>query len=85
GQWAAQGERTWYADFIRPDLRWQEKAACKDMDPALFFPERGKVITSNQAIITCFSCPVRMECFEWKTLSGSKEGVWAGQFSKRGE
>ena len=27
---------------MRPDMGWMEQAACKGLDPDLFFPERGE-------------------------------------------
>lgn len=34
--------------------------------------------------MTCFQCTVRKECKEWKIESGSTDGIWAGEYSKRG-
>lgn len=64
----------------RPDpYRWQDHAACKGADTALFFPERGGSIREAKAL--CGGCPVRLECLD----AGMDEhyGIWGGQ-SERG-
>lgn len=69
-----------------------EQAACSGMapedgsrEPDVFFPEVGQAILGNKAIITCFDCPVREECKDYKARTGTEYGIWAGEFSRRGE
>ena len=56
---------------------WRHQAACKGMDPALFFPTsnsgRGSL---DAARAICASCPVQAQCFE----AGRTEhmGMWGG-------
>lgn len=33
----------------------------------------------------CFTCKVRAECKQYKERTGTKHGIWAGEFSKRNE
>lgn len=59
---------------------WVKLAACRDADPALFFPERGE--SSREAKQVCLSCPVRLECLEYALANGEKFGVWGGKSDK---
>jgi WhiB family transcriptional regulator, redox-sensing transcriptional regulator len=59
---------------------WRHRAACRDMDPELFFP----LGTSNACLPqiqaakqTCRTCPVRQPCLRWALDSGDA-GVWGG-------
>lgn len=54
-----------------PD-RWWERAACRGMDTALFFPERGEQIGKVREV--CAGCPVRAECL----AVAEREGIWGG-------
>lgn len=38
---------------------WQDQAACRDMDPLIFFPSRRG---AGRAIAICKVCPVRFPC-----------------------
>jgi len=42
------------------DREWELKAACKTLDPEIFFSSK----TLGLARQTCEACPVRMECLE---------------------
>ena len=57
--------------------RWRDRAACRDDDPDLFFPDRaGTDISAAQVI--CAGCPVRAECHEFAEVTKQVYGVWAG-------
>lgn len=58
----------------RPD--WAEHAACKGVDPDLFFPERGTSVEAAQAV--CGACPVRLACLEEAITRPEKFGIWGG-------
>lgn len=69
-----------------------EQAACRDMapsdgetEPDIFFPERGQTVLGNKAIMTCFTCPVRVECKEYRKRTDTEYGIWAGEWSRRGD
>lgn len=50
-------------------------AACRGMDPDLFFPERGESAAEAKAV--CAGCSVRAECLAYGIeLNG--QGVWGG-------
>src|SRR3546814_2593143 len=55
GQWAAQGARTFFANFLAEGDEWQKKAACLDVNPELLFPEKGDTTSGNEAMKICFS------------------------------
>jgi WhiB family redox-sensing transcriptional regulator len=54
---------------------WRESAACKGLDPAIFFPPEEKDEALAKAI--CATCPVRSECLEW-AMATNQEGIWGG-------
>ena len=58
------------------EREWIHKAACKGMDPSIFFPERGDVATMRLAKSICSKCTVSEQCYSY----GLKEqtGVWGG-------
>jgi WhiB family redox-sensing transcriptional regulator len=41
---------------------WLDLAACKDLDPELFFPARGEVAKATAAKRVCGGCPVQAPC-----------------------
>jgi len=60
---------------------WRDQAACRDMDPELFFPIGNTgpaLIQIGQARQVCAGCPVRTPCLEWALRSGQEAGVWGG-------
>lgn len=45
-----------------------------------FFPRRGEAAQAiKEARIICESCPVIAACDEYRRLTGSKFGIWAGK------
>ena len=64
----------------RNEREWRHLAACKGMDPNVFFPTgssgRGSLDTARAV---CASCPVSTQCFQ----EGCTEyaGVWGGTSS----
>ena len=66
-------------------LDWQEDAACRGEDPELFFaPEieypAARKRRETQAKQICASCPVRLQCLEWRLRSESQRdaGIYGG-------
>lgn len=55
---------------------WRQSAACRGLDPAMFFPDRGEV--AAQAKRVCHSCPVREACLEYSLVGGEAFGIWGG-------
>lgn len=59
--------------------RWWEEAACRGMDPDMFFPEKGNMAGLRAALEVCAGCPVRDPCLDDAIRSGEKQGVRGGQ------
>jgi WhiB family redox-sensing transcriptional regulator len=62
--------------IIQVDLAWQTKAACLEVDPEIFFPERGG--SSKAARNVCGRCDVRMECLRYALRNREQFGIWGG-------
>lgn len=62
--------------IIQQDLVWQMKAACLEVDPEIFFPERGG--SSKAARSVCLECEVRMECLRYALRNREQFGIWGG-------
>ena len=62
------------------DTDWRNSAACRKVDPELFFP-LGTVGASvpqiEQAKRICRTCPVSRPCLSW-ALDHGDAGVWGG-------
>ncbi len=55
---------------------WAERAACRGMDPALFFPEHNVPIP-QEAYDACAECPVAAECLDYAlTPPIERWGLW---------
>lgn len=67
--------------IYRPgDAPWKDRAACREADPDLFFPEEGHAATAKAV---CRACPVREQCLLASISGPVKEwGVWGG-FAER--
>lgn len=61
-----------------PDLPsdWQTHAACRGLDPAIFFSPDDDA--SGVARAVCSICPVRSECLTEAMARGEVYGVWGG-------
>ena len=60
---------------------WRDKAACRDIDPELFFPEGTAGPARNQidqAKRVCQSCGVQVPCLRFALWHGLGFGVWGG-------
>jgi WhiB family redox-sensing transcriptional regulator len=55
---------------------WLDRAKCRDMDPAIFFPSDGIGVQAAQRI--CVDCPVRSTCLEYALAERVDHGVWGG-------
>lgn len=59
---------------------WTRLAACRGMDPAVFFPGRGAPTSEAKAV--CARCPVKAECLKAALEERERFGIWGG-FSER--
>lgn len=63
---------------------WQQRAACRERDAALFFHpagERGEEHRAREAAAkrVCTCCPVLGQCLEYALAAGEQYGVWGGR------
>jgi WhiB family redox-sensing transcriptional regulator len=58
------------------DSDWMRRGRCRDMDPAIFFPNDGVGVQVAQRI--CAECPVATECLEYALANRVDHGVWGG-------
>ena len=69
---------------LETDARWQDRAACKGMDPTIFFgPEYAETVKEKRdredaAKAVCMTCPVREECLEYALDTREAYGIWGG-------
>jgi WhiB family transcriptional regulator, redox-sensing transcriptional regulator len=56
--------------------RWQERALCAQVDPELFFPEKGG--STRDAKNICAQCEVRDECLGDALENDERFGIWGG-------
>jgi len=61
-------------------LTWRNRAACKGIDPEIFFPVSEEDAEPAKEI--CAVCPVRESCLEHALANREREGIWGG-FTER--
>jgi WhiB family redox-sensing transcriptional regulator len=62
-------------------MDWRHDAACRDVDPELFFPigNTGPALLQiDEAKQVCRRCPAIELCLQWALESGQDAGVWGG-------
>lgn len=62
--------------IIQQGLTWQVGARCLEVDPEVFFPERGG--SSKAARAVCNDCPVKVECLRYALANREQFGIWGG-------
>jgi WhiB family redox-sensing transcriptional regulator len=67
--------------LIDEERLWEADAACKGMDPSIFFPVNDD--DALEAIAVCRACPVRDECLSWALETRERFGVWGGMTEKQ--
>ena len=62
---------------------WQHKAACRDLDSRIFFPD-NQVKSDKRARKICRGCPVQAECLSWALSwpAHYDSGIYAGTNAK---
>ncbi len=55
---------------------WIKDAACRAMDPIIFFPDRGGPVGAAKAV--CSRCEVRDQCLSYALDDQHIAGVWGG-------
>ncbi len=62
--------------------RWRDQAACRSLDPNLFFPAgaTGAAVEHIQAAkAVCRSCPVVEACLRFAIETNQEAGIWGGR------
>jgi WhiB family transcriptional regulator, redox-sensing transcriptional regulator len=62
-------------------MDWRHAAACREVDPELFFPIGNSgpaLLQIDEAKQVCHRCSVMDECLRWAIDSGQDAGVWGG-------
>ena len=60
---------------------WRDRAACRDMDPDIFFPigTTGPALDQiEQAKGICRRCNARDLCLEYALATNQEAGIWGG-------
>lgn len=57
-------------------LEWQGLARCVEVDPEIFFPERGG--SSKAARAVCNDCAVKQQCLLYALTNREQFGIWGG-------
>jgi WhiB family redox-sensing transcriptional regulator len=71
---------TWIAREF-DERSWRRSAACRDIEPSIFFPVgvTGPAVPQiAEAKAVCRRCPVRMACLQYALVSYQEFGVWGG-------
>lgn len=57
-------------------MSWRAKAACRGVEPGLFYPVDEDEAEDAKAI--CAVCTVREACLDWALSTRERDGVWGG-------
>ncbi|MEO6123327.1 MAG: WhiB family transcriptional regulator [Ilumatobacteraceae bacterium] len=66
------------------DLRWQQSAACRGENAAMFYPppffERKDLRVARESLAksVCASCPVKQSCLGHALRTAEPHGIWGG-------
>jgi WhiB family transcriptional regulator, redox-sensing transcriptional regulator len=62
-------------------MDWRHQAACRDVDPDIFFPvgTTGPALAQVEAAkAICETCLVTRDCLQWAIDTAQDSGVWGG-------
>jgi WhiB family redox-sensing transcriptional regulator len=57
---------------------WHSAAACRGLDPRIFYPPIDDDREAEPAKDVCSDCPVREPCLEHALGAREKDGIWGG-------
>lgn len=63
------------AAMFRP-RDWLDRALCAQVDPDLFFPQKGADTRRPKSI--CATCSVQVECLDDALANNERHGIWGG-------
>lgn len=61
---------------LEPPEDWTELALCSQIDPDLFYPEKGA--STREAKRICTVCEVREQCLQYALDHVERFGIWGG-------
>ena len=65
-----------------PRIEWRSRAACRGIDPDLFFPVGSTGPATDHiaaAKMICYACQVQKECLEFALATRQELGIWGGR------
>jgi WhiB family redox-sensing transcriptional regulator len=62
------------------NLTWRQHAACRGLDPEIFYPATDEEADVAKAI--CAVCAIRQACLEHALGSRERDGIWGGATEK---
>ena len=74
-------ENSPWQQVVYPHFDWRLAAACRDLDPDLFFPigTTGPSVSQiAEAKQVCGTCPVQKACLSWAIKNYQDHGIWGG-------
>lgn len=75
-------------DLPQGQLEWREFAACRDIEPDLFFPSgtgSSLQMQTDQAKAVCHGCLVLDRCLGFALGTDQTEGIWGGLTARERE
>lgn len=69
---------------VEPENDWRPEAACRGIDPELFFSSdeivnrQERAEREAEAKAVCTRCTVRSECLSYALDAGERYGIWGG-------
>ena len=74
--WRVPCSSSWPA--VAVDSPWVERAACRDVDPDLWFATDRASYEHAQAIRICGDCDVKAQCLRVARKRRERHGIWGG-------
>jgi WhiB family redox-sensing transcriptional regulator len=69
---------------VEPENDWRRDAACRGLDPELFFSSddivnrQERLEREAEAKAVCTRCTVRKDCLGYALEAGERYGIWGG-------
>lgn len=60
--------------YLAGRSRWHQAAACRGLDPELFFPQPGESTSEAEAV--CARCEVQLTCRDYAINKPERFGIW---------
>lgn len=67
-------------ELLDNDDDWSALGSCSQVDPEIFFPEKGG--SNRDAKLICTKCDVREQCLQYALDNDENYGIWGGLSKK---